>query len=293
MSKILLVGASGRLGRFLSGALSEACDQIICHSRSTREAGWLTFEPLDFDDLATALDKVKPNVIVNTAALTDVDFCQAHPAEAFRANALCVENLSKWITSSSPETYLIQISSDHLYGGVGYQREDDISLVNIYAYSKFIGELFAARCPNHLNLRTNFFGNLAEFGLQSFSDWIATSLERQEPVALTSECLFNPVSLDFLSFVLRTCIAQTLIGTYNLGSRDAMSKYDFGQNLARALGCSEDLVVDHPVALSPDRAPRPSDMRMDVSSIEAIMGRMPNLVDLINEVANERSKAVA
>lgn len=290
MPKLLLIGAAGRLGGYLAAHLQANTDyEIVRQSRSAASPGWVQFDPRDCHELGASLDAIRPDAVVNAAALTDVDYCQLHPIEAYTANAAVVDNLARWIELQRPQTRLIHISTDHVYGGTGYQAEADVKIVNFYAYTKYIAEHHAAKCINHLNIRTNFFGNLGVFGRQSYSDWIVGELEKGAPLKLRGDCFFNPVSIEFLSNYIAASLDGAWCGTFNLGSRRGMSKYQFGRELARLLHFPIDMIVETFAGRETASVARPLDMRMHTAKIEIQYGRMPELLELLTEVANERA----
>ena len=186
----------------------------------------------------------------------------------------------------------MKIYTDHVYGGSVYHIEEDVKILNFYAYTKYLAEYHAAKCENHINIRTNFFGNLGGFGNQSYSDWIVASLRSGAPFKLQSDCLFNPVSLGFLSPFIANCLDKPLRGTFNVGSRSGMSKYQFGRELAQLLGLPGDRIMDTFTSPDPGSVARPLDMRMHTSKIESNSGKMPGLLELLYEVAHEHADSL-
>lgn len=290
MTRVLLIGATGRLGTYLAAQLRYRADfEVLCQSRHPGEPGWVKFDTADGRDVFSALDRILPDVIINAAALTDVDYCQRNPLEAYVANTVTVQHIAQWVLERHSKAYLMQISTDHVYGGTGYQPEDAVRILNHYAYTKYCAEYHVAMCRYHINIRTNFFGNLWGLGKKSYSDWIIEQLRANVPVALPRDCMFNPVSIGFLRDFLLRCIEEPLVGTFNLGSRSGLSKYEFGSRLADFLDVPRDLLVETSALSSQAPVPRPLDMRMAVGKLEAAIGPVPRLLDMIKEVAHERS----
>ncbi len=128
------------------------------------------------------LDACVPDVIINLAALTNVDTCEAKPQQAYLLNVKVVENLVDWIRlrglSDRAGCHLVHVSSDQVYDvtetEVGPHTEDSVTVANIYAFSKIASELAALQAYACV-LRTNFFGKSAREGRASFSDWLAKS----------------------------------------------------------------------------------------------------------------------
>jgi dTDP-4-dehydrorhamnose reductase len=116
-TRILVTGSRGLLGSALVPHLRACGNFVLGHSRG-REAdiyGDLT----DARQVSSALDEAAPDVVVNLAALTDVDECERKPQLAYLANVRIVENLARWIRANGSRTYLVQVSTDQVYDGPG------------------------------------------------------------------------------------------------------------------------------------------------------------------------------
>ena len=162
--RVLLTGASGLLGSRLYPYLKECGFDIVGHGYTADSD--VRCDLRCRESTNKMLDNVRPEVIVNLVALTNVDECEQDPQNAYLLNVRVVENIVEWIRSHSV-VRLVQVSTDQVYGGKGPHFEDDIALLNTYAFSKYCGEL-AARQVDGAVLRTNFFGD-------SFGEMSATS----------------------------------------------------------------------------------------------------------------------
>lgn len=274
MTRILVTGATGMLGRTLVPILRGAGHEVIEHGlcASAQAAGDLSNR-----DVAQAiLDEWVPEVVINLAALTNVDQCEEHPAEAQRLNVGIVENLAGWI-APRPGAWLVQISTDQVYDGPGPHAEAGVALSNVYAKSKYAGELAAQRAPAVV-LRTNFFGPSQLPGRASFSDWIIAKLRSGEPLTLFDDVYFSPLSMDTLSQLLARVVSGPQKGVFNLGAATGLSKAAFAMRIAAHLKADTSEVTLGSVAGSGLKAYRPSDMRMTSGLFESTFGiRLPSL----------------
>lgn len=265
-SRILVLGASGMLGNSLVTKFRKNLIECITHSRKS-ETDFnfeLSDEKLVFDNL----NEIKPNIIINLAANTDVDFCEKNPKLAFKDNTKSVESIVNWIQNSSQKTKLIHISTDQVYDNEDcYSNESNINISNYYAFSKYCAELHALKV-NGLILRTNFFGKSIHASKSSLSDWIITSLQNDQKITLFKNIYFNPISIPSLVDILSEVICCNKYGIYNLGSKDGMSKAQFGIKIAKMFDLNtENITVDtdHKSGLI---AYRPKDMRMNCNKFE-------------------------
>src|SRR2546425_11105670 len=140
--RILVTGASGLLGKRLAElALQRGHDVISSYRNNIPVHG----KPLEVDlTRSTAVRKaflgVRPDVIINTAAMTDVDKCELEPEAAFSANSKAVSNIAN--AAKETESFVVQVSTDYVFDGErgGYSESDEPRPVNKYGESKLAGE---------------------------------------------------------------------------------------------------------------------------------------------------------
>jgi dTDP-4-dehydrorhamnose reductase len=224
------------------------------------------------------LDSVQPAAIVNLAGYTNVDACEREPNQAYRLNVRIVENLVSWMSLQDSPPVLVHISTDQLYDGEGPHLEDDITLSNTYALTKYAGELAALRVPATV-LRTNFFGPSRCAGRSSFTDWLLAGLRGRQALKVFDDVRFSPLSMTTLCRAISAVLRAPAAGVFNLGAADGMSKADFAFAFAQALdlptACMERTTTDLVDFLT---TYRPKDMRMDNTAFEAAFNmRLPLL----------------
>jgi dTDP-4-dehydrorhamnose reductase len=286
MSKILITGATGLLGATLVPYLKKSGYNIATHAR-TGIADFLV-DLADRDTSFEMLTKIQPSMIINLASLTSVELCQDEPNMAYLANTRTVENIAYWIQKTEANCHLIQISTDHVYDGAVLHTEDKITLTNIYAFSKYAGELAAARVPSSI-LRTNFIGRSKVSHRESLSDWVYTSLKNGKHVQVLDDVYFSPLFMNTLVEMIQFVIEKRPVGVFNLGSHNGMSKAGFAFAFAECLK----LPTNTMTRIESSEAKflkvyRPKGMRMDCSKFENTLGvKLPQLSDEIIRVAKE------
>jgi dTDP-4-dehydrorhamnose reductase len=283
--KILILGGSGMLGASLIPILRGNGHEVEFHGH-TKPAKY-NADISDANDAFKLLDLISPSVIVNLVGLTDVERCEAQPNEAFLANVRTVENIAGWI-KKTPSCYLVHISTDQVYDGVKQHDEQQVTLTNYYAFSKYAGELAAASAPSAI-LRTNFFGRSRCAKRASLTDWLFRSLSNSDPIQVFDDVLFSPLSMTTLSSMIELIIQKKPLGVFNLGSHGGMSKADFAFVFAEELKlstCTMTRTTTKQVTFL--KTYRPKDMRMDCSKIENMLGvKLPLLKDEIKQVTKE------
>lgn len=259
MEKVLITGATGLLGARLSPLLRRKGYLTITHG--LRSDADLNFDLRDLNATTDYLDDLKPDVIINLVALTDVDRCEEYCNEAYLSNVKTVENVVAWIKQNS-DCFLIHLSTDQIYDGPGPHEELDVRLTNYYSFSKYASEIAASKVDSTI-FRTNFFGNSHLPNRKSLSDWAIDSLKRGEHIKLFTDVLFTPLSIKTLCDVIEVAINQKKKGIFNLGSHEGMSKCDFILRIAEEFGLSIENIEKVESKDFHFKAYRPKDMRMN------------------------------
>jgi|TARA_B110000908_G_scaffold158747_1_gene200219 dTDP-4-dehydrorhamnose reductase len=283
MKRILVTGGSGLLGVKLVSVLKNLGFIVVSHGRSS---GVDVICDLTFQsETQDMLDTVEPDVIINLAALTDVDQCERTPDRAYFSNTKIVGNISKWVKEHEG-CYLLQISTDQVYNSVGPHVEMDHILSNYYAFSKYAGELLALQASGGV-LRTNFFGKSLLNSRASMSDWVLKNLRSNTPIAVFTDVMFSPLSINTLCKMIILMIKKRQAGLFNLGSSEGMSKADFAFKLAENFGFNGSNMTREKSESKNLFAYRPKDMRMDSSLFESVFKiKLPTLAQ---EIVNLRS----
>ena len=288
---VLVTGATGLLGAALVPALQTAGFTVLRH-------GWQAAADVHADltrrdDTLALLKRVRPDVIVHLAALTDVDACEADPQRAYLLNLQSVVHLAEWIANARPGSHLVHISTDQVYDGAGPHAEGGVCIRNTYAFSKIAAEI-AASGVGATVLRTNFFGRSQRAGRASFSDWLFAALRSGQAIQVFDDVLFSPLAIDTLALAISRVVARRPAGVLNLGSCvggvgggvGGISKADFAFAFAAAAGLpTASMTRSLSTTMTTLKAYRPKDMRMDSSRFERTLDlRLPELGDEIQRM---------
>jgi dTDP-4-dehydrorhamnose reductase len=286
MTKILVTGASGLLGCSLVPFLQARGHEVtrMGHFHSSD----LNIDLTSYDQTARALDDVKPDVIINLAALTNVDRCETNTQEAYLLNVKTVDNLCAWMKTAGQACHLIQISTDQVYDGLGPHSEGELTICNFYAMSKLASEFIARTVPGTI-LRTNFVGRSQCEGRASLTDWLHDALRDGSSINVFEDVMFSPLAISTVCDCIERCIVERPLGVFNIGSRDGMSKADFAFVFAAALGFeSTKLKRINASSIDTLAAHRPTDMRMNSERFENRMGlKLPRLIEEIELIAHD------
>lgn len=273
---ILVTGAGGLLTPFL-------CDEAAARGKVvtlSRTSGDRRVDLADRAAVERVLAETDPGLVLNAAAMTDVDACERDPVAADRNNRLTVQNLAEALPA---DQRLVQISTDQVYPDrPGPHREGSEDPVNVYGSSKLAGERAVLLHPGALVVRTNMFGPSRTPGRRSLSDFVIDGLASGRALTLFEDVLFSPLHLATLARLVFRLLEVDATGVVNLGSREGASKAAFALAIARHRALpTASATLGRSTAL-PDRAPRSRDLRLDVGRAEAMLGfTMPTLAQEI------------
>jgi len=284
MTKILVVGSSGLLGSWFSEEASKFNWTIKTVSKSHAADYQGDFSDWSFAN--SCMQEFRPGIIVNLVALTDVDRCEREPHEAYQLHMSVPENIARYMQTEK-NCWALQISTDQVYDGEGYKKEENVSIKNIYSLSKRAGEM-ALPSDRTVVLRTNFFGRSVSGHRKSFTDWAYGAFLGNEKITLFSDSIFNPLHGRTVAKIMCEVIKMPRFGIFNLGSHDGLSKADFVIYFAKLVGVHKEIYTISKSVTVPDRARRPLNMLMDVSKFESTYNLpLPSLKEEINKTKDE------
>lgn len=267
--KILLLGATGRLGWELQRALAPLGPVVT----SSRRGGDVPCDLAEPGAAATLAHRVRPQVIVNAAADTAVDAAEHAPAHAQALNAAAPGELAQ--AAAALQAWLVHYSSDYVFDGHGDAPFDETAVpapLNAHGRSKLDGEqrVRASGC-RHLILRTSWLH--APRG-DNFARAILRGAAQHAQIDVVDDQIGSPTGAELLADVtahaLRAALAEpALAGTYHVAAAGHASRYDVARAVvdwARAHGRRLALRPDglHPIrtAATARPAPRPLNSRL-------------------------------
>ncbi|MBN2244155.1 MAG: dTDP-4-dehydrorhamnose reductase [Acidobacteria bacterium] len=244
--KILIFGSRGMLGRDLAEAFSRDCDVLGADLPET-----------DITRADVCLDRVgefRPEVIVNAAALTRVDYCETHEAEAFRINGEGAGNLARAADASG--ALLVHYSTDYVFDGTKpgpYLEGDAPNPLSVYGKSKLLGEdRIRLYCPNHLILRISWL-----FGANgsNFIRKILDAAHQGGKLRVVADQEGSPTYAEDAAAHTRIMIGAKCRGTYHLTNQGACSWHQLAVAALKSAGMGG-VAVD-PVSSEDFRLPAP------------------------------------
>jgi len=287
MKRILVTGVSGLLGLNFSLQTAARYDVYgVFHRNQLKNVPFelVNTDLTQFDKVDNLLDIVKPDIVLNCAALTRLDVCEIHKNLAHQVNTVLPGKLAQAATQRG--IYFAHISTDGVFdGGRGdYSEEDAPNPINTYARTKFAGEQRVLEAnPQALIARVVFYG-CSLSGERSLAEFFYNNLRKGQPVKGFADVFFCPLLANQLSEILVEMIELRLEGLYHVVSAECLSKHDFGVLLARKFGFEEELITPVSWYEVDLRAERAANLSLRTEKIESALGRsMPSQADGIDQ----------
>ena len=226
--KILIVGANGQVGSASWQLLSESENYDLIA---------LTRGQLDISDriaVFNALTQIQPDVVLNAAAMTNVDACESQQDLAFAINAMGVRNLVQ--SSEIIDAHLIHVSTDFVFDGKmnrPYTEYDLTNPLSIYALSKLGGDTEALSYDKASVLRVAWvFGNQKG----DFFSWVLDGLNSGTLNSLIDDQVSTPTYSFDVAKVIRKCIQSRLFGLINVANAGETTRLEMGRTLGKKVG---------------------------------------------------------
>ena len=270
MTRFLITGASGLLGLNLALKLAET--HLVTGVIHQPELEGTPFEVLVTDlslpgEAEWVLEHSLPEVVIHCAAMAIVDECEKDPTRAMNVNADLPGRLTRLAAEMGAK--FVHISTDAVFDGVrgDYKEEDVPNPLSTYARTKLAGEIAVmAENPDALVARVNFFGWSLR-GNRSLAEFFYNNLSAGKPVNGFTDVIFCPLLVNDLADLMIRMVEKNLRGLYHTVSREKISKYDFGVQLARQFGFDPELVKPVKVSDGGLLAARSPNLNLDTSKL--------------------------
>ena len=279
MEKVLIIGGSGLLGSALVGLFPNA---VFTFNRT--EMNVPSSFKLDISEqgaLELLLEKVKPETVIVTAAMTDVDRCELGPKMAYRINALPFYTIVKYL--SKVRGKIIQVSTDYVFSGeAGRYREDDKrEPMNVYGKSKMKAEdIIIGSGIDHTIIRTSgIFGARESSGKVNFFLWVYKSLLNGKEISIVKDQYYSPTMNTNLAEAIAEIYDKGIDGVLHFSSIDRISRYDFALLIADAFSLNHNLIKPTLMRNMKWVAKRPRDSSLSVEKSVALLEKKPLKVE--------------
>jgi len=268
--KVFITGGSGLAGSRLAEMALARGDEVY--------SGYAHNQPLYGNGIRDIIERMRPDVIVHSAALTDVDRCEREKELAYRMN---VEGTRAVATAARRAgSYLVYISTDYVFDGQRgmYREEEKTRPVSYYGLSKLLGEEFCLDlgCVARTCV---IYGSRPASGKVNFALWLLDSLRAGKEVRVVRDQFITPTLNSNLAAMVLEAAERHLSGIYHLSGATRVSRYDFACQLARAFDLDSRLILPSQMSDLNWLAKRPADSSLDTSKASRMLKSRPLSLD--------------
>ncbi|ALP90961.1 dTDP-4-dehydrorhamnose reductase [Clostridium butyricum] len=244
--KILITGSKGQLGNELKDIINKGYSEIGKVSKVIKNSQVfdLDVDKLDITDLNSVknvLDTIKPDVVINCAAATNVDGCESDEDFAFKVNALGPRNLA--IVCEEMGARLVQVSTDYVFSGVGEKPLTEYDLTapySVYGKTKLLGENYVREfCSKYYIVRTAW---LYGYVGHNFVYTMRRVGKEKDSINVVNDQIGNPTHANDLAYHILKLIETDEYGIYHCTGKGECSWYDFAKMIIELSG--EECIVN-------------------------------------------------
>lgn len=238
----------------------------------------------DSSSLAEAVKTSRPEAIIHTAALTDVDLCETNKELAHRMNVLGTKTLAE--AAREVGAFTVYTSTDYVFDGSRgmYKEEDAPDPVNYYGVSKLLGEPYCDSVARTCVI----YGSRPASGKVNFALWILDRLGKGDSVKVVTDQYITPTLNTNLAMMALELAECKLVGVYHLVGATRISRYDFAVELAKAFGLDENLIIRSKMSEMRWAARRPADSSLDTSKAFRCLDSKPwSIEEALRTLKNE------
>ena len=281
--KILVTGSYGQLGKSLVNHLNPN-HEILWTGRKIpfKEKGFC-LDILDRINLKELIGLHEPDILINLAALTNVDLCEKNPVLAREINCNGVANICDIFKGK-----IIQISTDYVFDGKNgpYNEEDKPSPLSVYGSTKLAAEkIIMSHNSENIIIRGNILYDYCIYSKASFLNWVVQSLNAKTSIEVVDDQINNPTWTQSMAKIIGLCIDKKVSGVYHWGDAEFVSRYKFAKMIAKKYKLETNLINPISTEKLGQVAPRPLNSGLISNKLMSVLNiKQPSINDCLNKI---------
>ena len=282
IKKILLIGANGLVGQKTAEIFSHETNHELFLTDlgpKSEDPGKYNYFRLDIthkEEVKQAAKEFLPDVIINTAAYTNVDGCETERELSWRVNVDAVKNLI--IAARLNSSKLIHISTDYVFDGKtgNYDENSKPNPRSFYGKSKLASEnAVIASGINYGLIRTMIIYGTGKNLKLNFALWLIDMLRKNQMVTIVDDQFGQPTISDDVALAILRIVERNCTGLYHVCGSEYMSRYEFAVKLANIFGFDTKLIRPITTAELHQAAERPMNSSFITLKAQTELGIKP------------------
>lgn len=253
LKRVLITGSNGLLGQTLIKLLKETQEYDVYAvsrgpNRLQNNRGYTYFDVdlTDFPKVCALIRQLKPDFIVHTAAMTNVDQCELNQTACDLINVEVVKQLVSCCTQTG--SHLIHMSTDFIFDGLKgiYKEDDKPNPVNYYGLSKLKSEEIITNCKiDYTIIRTILVFGLTEDKKSNIILWVKNNLEKKKDIYVVTDQWRMPTRVEELASACISAMNFKAKGVFNISGSQLLSIYEIALKIAEVFNLDKKYI--HPV----------------------------------------------
>lgn len=270
MERLLVIGSSGLIGNRmlqLAGDKYEVFGTYNTHEVKGR--GQFKLDVTDRNATFKLIEKLKPDFVIDSHGLNDIDYCELHPEEAWNVNFDGSRNIAEACKKTSCK--YVFISVDHVFDGkkLKYTEKDKTHPLNYFAKTKTVMEsTLAALDMNYLIARTSTVYGIGGMAKTNFAIWLIEKLRKKEHVKIVTDKKNNPTFVDNLIDVILELNRKDEVGLFHIAGRECLNRFDFSKEITNVFDLDSKLITPVSTPELNRVAPRPESVNLSSDKAE-------------------------
>ena len=273
MKRVVITGANGMLG---SSIIEGFKDKYEFYSLDKDVIEPILPNPIQIDltnkeKTEEIITKIKPDLVIHCAALTNVDFCEDNEEICNKVNVDATRYLAE--ICKKLNIVLVYISTDFVFDGEkgNYTEDDAPNPQGIYAKSKLLGEQAVINSGvKYIIPRTSIYGwNIQK--KESLVEWIINANKNKKELNIITDQYFNPIFTNNLAQAVFELYENNIFGLFNIVGSEKLSKYDFAIKTAEVFNLNKELINKTTLDKIPFKSKRPRDASLSIEKVKKIL----------------------
>jgi dTDP-4-dehydrorhamnose reductase len=284
--RVLITGSNGLVGSYFCrlAGLKKYLLYTTVHSESTKKITTTFGDPIPIDLsnsmglFRQAVYDVGPDIIVNLAAMTDVDQCEIQREVANNINHHSVKELVDYVANKNKECFILHVSTDYVFDGEKgvYDEADNTNPINWYGMTKLLAEQELLNCgsENWCIARTS-----TPFGVHikklTFPLFVVTNLFQNHEIKVLTDQITSPTYAFNLAEMLLEIIDNRIKGIIHVSGSSQVSRYDQALLIASMYNLNKNLIK--PISINEMRwkASRPKNSSLNTTKAFNTLAKKP------------------
>jgi dTDP-4-dehydrorhamnose reductase len=284
MKKILITGSNGLLGQKLVELLIQNADiQVVATARGENRLPFkdgYEYQSMDItsrEQVQEVVANTKPNVIIHTAAMTNVDQCESEKDACWAQNVNSVEYLIE--ASSKIDCFLLHVSTDFIFDGKAgpYKEDAEANPISFYGWSKYAAE----KLVTNSNIRWAIARTVLVYGIAHDMSrtniilWVKKSLEDGKNIKVVTDQWRTPTLAEDLAKGCTLIAEQEAEGIFNISGKDFLTPYEMAIMTADYFKLDKSLIAQADSTTFSQPAKRPPRTGFDLTKSQKVLGYQP------------------